>query len=67
MFRFLKETLFPALLKVERLPEGFGGFVYRAHVNSHDEHETVIIKHVEDYAARSPSWKLSPARMVGYS
>ena len=49
--------------KAERLPEGFGGFVYRVYLQD-SEWSTVIVKHAEGYAARAPQWKLNTNRMV---
>ncbi|KAK5175383.1 uncharacterized protein LTR77_000522 [Saxophila tyrrhenica] len=47
---------------VERLPEGFGGFVYRAHLQD-AARASVIVKHAEGYAARAQHWKLDQSRM----
>ena len=49
--------------KAERLPEGFGGFVYRVHLQG-SEPPTIIVKHAEGYASRAPQWKLDTSRMV---
>lgn len=54
---------FSHITTVERLPEGFSGFVFRVH-HSGAETPTVIVKHAEGYAARAPSWPLHPSRMV---
>lgn len=61
---YLKSQLYPSCHQVERLPEGFGGFVFRAHVGEDGGPSSVIFKHVKPYAARSPQWKLEQVRLV---
>ncbi|KAK4507156.1 hypothetical protein PRZ48_000890 [Zasmidium cellare] len=61
--QYLKSKLYPSCSHVERLPEGFGGFVFRAHIGNDEGPSTVIFKHVEGYAARSPQWKLEQVRL----
>lgn len=63
--QYLQSNLYSSCQHVERLPEGFGGFVFRAHIESDGAGpSTVIFKHVEPYAARSPQWKLEQVRLV---
>lgn len=49
--------------KVQRLTEGACGFVYRAYLEG-TSRSSVIIKHVESYAARAQNWKLDQNRIV---
>lgn len=62
--KYLRSKLYPSCHRVERLPEGFGGFVFRAHLEEDAGPSSVILKHVEPYAARSPQWKLEQVRLV---
>lgn len=55
--------LYPTCHKIDRLPEGFGGFVYRAHLGESSSPSSVIVKHVQPYAARAQSWKLDQTRL----
>lgn len=70
MLAYLQSGRYPACTNasnVKRLPEGFGGFVYRAYIESSEKENvvpTVIVKHAEGYAARSPQWKMDQNRMV---
>ncbi|KAF2173269.1 hypothetical protein M409DRAFT_17212 [Zasmidium cellare ATCC 36951] len=62
--QYLRSNLYPSCHHVERLPEGFGGFVFRAHIEGDGAGpSTMIFKHVEPYAARSPQWKLEQVRL----
>ncbi|KAK3711366.1 hypothetical protein LTR37_009746 [Vermiconidia calcicola] len=49
--------------KVQRLTEGACGFVYRAYLEG-TSRSSVIIKHVESYAARAQNWKLDQNRIT---
>lgn len=62
--QYLRSNLYSSCRKVERLPEGFGGFVFRAHNDEKEQPSSVIFKHVEPYAARAQSWKLDQSRLV---
>ena len=53
----------PKVKGVERLSEGFTGFVFRVYVDGL-VHSSIIIKHAASYAARAPLWKLDQSRMV---
>lgn len=53
----------PKVTRVERLAEAFAGFVFRVCVEGAVQ-KSVIVKHVEGYAARAQSWKLDQSRMV---
>ncbi|KAM0719683.1 hypothetical protein Q7P37_003814 [Cladosporium fusiforme] len=51
---------------VERLSEGVSGFVFRAHLNipaSAQSPTSLIVKHVQNYAARWPEYKIAQDRM----
>jgi hypothetical protein len=61
---YLISALYPLCDKVERLSEGFSGFVFRAHQNDESLPPTVVIKHVEPYAARMQQWKIDQNRMA---
>lgn len=52
-----------SVTSVERLPGGASGFVYRGTLQNAFR-ASVIVKHVENYAARAQHWKLDPSRMV---
>ncbi|GAB7352801.1 hypothetical protein MBLNU459_g3419t1 [Dothideomycetes sp. NU459] len=62
---YLQEGIFPSCTEITRLVEGFCGFVYRAVLSEKhaDGYTSVIVKHVEDYAARAPTFKLHPSRL----
>lgn len=62
--QYLRSNHYPSCQHIERLPEGFGGFVFRAHIENDGKPSTIIVKHVEPYAARSTSWKLDQSRLV---
>ncbi|KAF2724120.1 kinase-like protein [Polychaeton citri CBS 116435] len=56
--------------RIERLLEGFAGFVYRVHLNidalvadSKGGLHSIIVKHAEPYAARAKQWEMDPNRM----
>lgn len=55
--------LYPTCHKIDRLPEGFGGFVYRAHLGESSSSSSVIVKHVQPNAARAQAWKLDQTRL----
>ncbi|KAF2235721.1 hypothetical protein EV356DRAFT_575535 [Viridothelium virens] len=61
--QFLLEGRYPSCSRVKRLPGGVGGFVYRAEPDPNSKIPSVIVKHVQPFAARLPSWKLDPARL----
>ena len=59
---YLEGKGYASCFKVERLTEGFSGFVFRAHQQA--EPRTMIVKHVEGWAARARQYKLDQNRMV---
>ena len=50
-------------VSAHRLQGGSGGFVYRAQLEDVDP-PSIIVKHVEGYAARAQQWKLDTNRLV---
>lgn len=65
VLHYLKVGLFPDSVKATRLQEGVSAFVYRIDTEPlHDGTVSFIVKHVQDYAARSTSYKLEPSRIV---
>ncbi|KAI9659368.1 MAG: hypothetical protein M1821_001626 [Bathelium mastoideum] len=63
VLRYLCKRFYPTCSKVERLSDGFSGFVYRANLASTKQSTSIIVKHFESYAARAPTWKLDPVRL----
>ncbi|EME88214.1 uncharacterized protein MYCFIDRAFT_169875 [Pseudocercospora fijiensis CIRAD86] len=59
---YLEAKGYASCFMVERLTEGFSGFVFRAHQQA--EPQTMIIKHVEGWAARAKQYKLDQSRML---
>jgi hypothetical protein len=51
------------VMSAHRLQGGASGFVYRAQLEDADL-SSIIVKHVEGYAARAQQWKLDTNRMV---
>ncbi|KAK3711531.1 hypothetical protein LTR37_009522 [Vermiconidia calcicola] len=63
---WLQSSTFPQgkkVTKVKRLTEGASGFVYRAFLEDASQ-PSVIVKHVESYAARAQNWKLDQNRIT---
>ncbi|KXT07464.1 hypothetical protein AC578_566 [Pseudocercospora eumusae] len=59
---YLEANGYASCFMVERLSEGFSGFVFRAHQQA--EPQTLIVKHVEPWAARAKQYKLDQNRML---
>ncbi|GAB7322023.1 hypothetical protein MBLNU13_g03076t2 [Cladosporium sp. NU13] len=60
---YLQTHGYPTCISVERLAEGWSGFVYRAQFRE-GNNPSVIIKHVENFAARLPEFQIGQDRMV---
>ena len=59
-----KDSTWPQITHVKRHIEGSSGFVFRAYT-ADPKLPSIIVKHVQGYAARAQQWKLAQDRLVG--
>ncbi|KAM0709734.1 hypothetical protein Q7P35_003774 [Cladosporium inversicolor] len=62
---YLQTNGYPSCVSVDQLSGGSSGFTFRAHLRKSDSQpSSIVVKHVENYAARLPDFKIGQQRMV---